>query len=216
MLSSFQSTQGLPGPSPADIDSYRTYLATHAPIIEPETRFLDAASDLVCLDVFEDDVEEKEEEDNDDDEEDDASRETKRFDDHSKLTPVPLPSPPPSEHHRNTPFPHDLAWQEAPPPRAQSPPSPAANATAEAEDEARRAALTLGLAMAAALLLPTLLFTVIPGYWGRVMVALLVGLGAVAVLAQDRALGARLAPVDWCVGLGVHGLVMAAVAGICR
>lgn len=215
MLSSFQSTQGLPGPSAADIDSYRTYLATHAPIIEPETRFLDAASDLVCLDVFEDDVEE-EEEDDDDNEEDEASRVTKKHDDHGKLTPVPLPSPPPSEHHRNTPFPHDSAWQEPPSPRAQSPPSPSLNATEVAEDEARRAALTLGLAMAAALLLPTLLFTVIPGYWGRVMVALLVGLGAVAVLAQDRALGARLGPVDWCVGLGVHGLVMAAVAGIYR
>ena len=36
MLSSFQSTHSLPGPSPADIHNYRTYLAAHEPIAEPE------------------------------------------------------------------------------------------------------------------------------------------------------------------------------------
>ena len=106
--------------------------------------------------------------------------------------------------------------QPSSPSNSHSPSSPAPNATADEEDEARRAALTLGVAMAAALMLPMLLFTVIPGYWGRVMVALLVGLGAVTILAQDRYLGARLAPADWCVGLGVHGLVMATVAAVCR
>lgn len=215
MLSSFQSTHSLPGPSPADIQNYRTYLAAHAPIAEPETRFLDAAGDLVCLDVFEDDVAD------DDDDDDAASRAAEEYSDSGKLTPVPLPPPPPSDHSRAMALPPDLARPPTPPPpaRAQSPPlSPPAPpaAAAGAEAEARRAARALGLALAAALLLPVLLFTVIPGYGGRVLAALLVGLGAAAALAQDRALGARLAPADWCVGLALHGLVLAAVAGVCR
>lgn len=32
-----------------DIEDYRTYLATHNPIAEIETRFLDPADDLICL-----------------------------------------------------------------------------------------------------------------------------------------------------------------------
>jgi len=35
--------------SMSDIEDYRTYLATHAPIAEVETRFLDPAHDLICL-----------------------------------------------------------------------------------------------------------------------------------------------------------------------
>jgi hypothetical protein len=33
----------------SDIEDYRTYLATHNPIAEIETRFLDPAEDLICL-----------------------------------------------------------------------------------------------------------------------------------------------------------------------
>ena len=33
-----------------DVEHYRTYLATHNPIAEIETRFLDPAEDLICLD----------------------------------------------------------------------------------------------------------------------------------------------------------------------
>lgn len=49
VLSSFNTTQSLPTPTLEDINQYRTYLATHNPIAELETRFLDAIDDLVCV-----------------------------------------------------------------------------------------------------------------------------------------------------------------------
>ncbi|KAK3938961.1 hypothetical protein QBC46DRAFT_389014 [Diplogelasinospora grovesii] len=49
VLSSFTETQNLSRASMSDIEDYRTYLATHSPIAEIETRFLDPAEDLVCL-----------------------------------------------------------------------------------------------------------------------------------------------------------------------
>lgn len=49
VLSSFTATRDLPAPSLADITSYRTYLATHQPISEVETRFLDPTDDLISL-----------------------------------------------------------------------------------------------------------------------------------------------------------------------
>lgn len=49
VLSSFASTRDLPAPSLSDVDEYRSYLATHQPITEVETRFLDTVDDLVTL-----------------------------------------------------------------------------------------------------------------------------------------------------------------------
>ena len=49
VLSSFTATQNLPAPAPSDIQTYRTYLSTHTPIAENETRFLDPTEDLVSL-----------------------------------------------------------------------------------------------------------------------------------------------------------------------
>ncbi|KAK5654313.1 hypothetical protein OQA88_7491 [Cercophora sp. LCS_1] len=49
VLSSFKDTQNLPSASLADVETYRTYLATKNPIAEIETRFLDPTDDLVCL-----------------------------------------------------------------------------------------------------------------------------------------------------------------------
>lgn len=48
-LSSFGETQRLPSAELADVEAYRTYLATDNPIAEMETRFLDPTDDLVCL-----------------------------------------------------------------------------------------------------------------------------------------------------------------------
>lgn len=56
MLSSFASTRDLPAPSLCDVDEYRTYLATHQPITEVETRFLDTVDDLVTLAASKDKV----------------------------------------------------------------------------------------------------------------------------------------------------------------
>lgn len=49
LLSSCRKTQGMPTPTMEDIQEYRSYLATHAPIAEVETRFLDATEDLISL-----------------------------------------------------------------------------------------------------------------------------------------------------------------------
>lgn len=49
VLSSYQSTESLSKPTLADIHEYRGYLATHTPIAEIETQFLNAADDLVCF-----------------------------------------------------------------------------------------------------------------------------------------------------------------------
>ncbi|KAI1139412.1 hypothetical protein F5Y05DRAFT_412513 [Hypoxylon sp. FL0543] len=49
LLSSCRETQGMPTPTMEDIQEYRSYLATHTPIAEVETRFLDAADDLISL-----------------------------------------------------------------------------------------------------------------------------------------------------------------------
>lgn len=48
-LDSLNKTMSLPPASRSDVEDYRTYLATHNPIAEIETRFLDPAEDLVCL-----------------------------------------------------------------------------------------------------------------------------------------------------------------------
>ncbi|KAK4032330.1 hypothetical protein C8A01DRAFT_20585 [Parachaetomium inaequale] len=48
-LDSFTKTLNLRPAYIGDIEDYRTYLATHNPIAEIETRFLDPANDLVCL-----------------------------------------------------------------------------------------------------------------------------------------------------------------------
>ncbi|OIW26854.1 hypothetical protein CONLIGDRAFT_683803 [Coniochaeta ligniaria NRRL 30616] len=48
-LSSFRESQNLPPPELADVETYRTYLATDNPIAEIETRFLDPTDDLVSL-----------------------------------------------------------------------------------------------------------------------------------------------------------------------
>ncbi|KAI1857275.1 uncharacterized protein JN550_013358 [Neoarthrinium moseri] len=49
VLESFQATKSLQSPTLADVHEYRGYLATHAPIIESETQFLDATDGLVCV-----------------------------------------------------------------------------------------------------------------------------------------------------------------------
>lgn len=49
VLSSFKETQSLQSPRPADIDSFKDYLLSHNPVVENESRFLDAEEDLVSL-----------------------------------------------------------------------------------------------------------------------------------------------------------------------
>lgn len=55
VLASFTATRDLPAPSLSDIAEYRAYLATHQPISEVETRFLDPTDDLISLAASPDD-----------------------------------------------------------------------------------------------------------------------------------------------------------------
>ena len=48
-LEAFTKTLNLPPASSVDTEDYRTYLATHNPIAEMETRFLDSTADLICM-----------------------------------------------------------------------------------------------------------------------------------------------------------------------
>lgn len=49
MLASLIKTQGLAGPTAAETVKYLSFLETHKPVAEPETRFLGFADDLVVL-----------------------------------------------------------------------------------------------------------------------------------------------------------------------
>lgn len=48
-MTSFTATRDIPSPSHSDVNEYRRYLATHQPVTEIESRFLDATDDLVTL-----------------------------------------------------------------------------------------------------------------------------------------------------------------------
>jgi hypothetical protein len=174
-----------------DIEDYRAYLAAHNPITEFESRFLDTAHDLVSLAPSEADMNDN----GHDSLTDDA------------LTPMPrtaaeasfLPSSPTSDAGSST---KSRASQEL--------------YIQPAETPFRQIAILTAMAF----LLPILLFTVIPGFVGRMAVVLVVGLGAIWALMQSSltnngrsdqsGLGAR----EWLVTFGIYGGVMAVAAGI--
>ena len=49
MLASFVKTQRLAAPSESETEEYISFLETHKPVAEPETRFLDFSDDLMVL-----------------------------------------------------------------------------------------------------------------------------------------------------------------------
>lgn len=73
---------------------------------------------------------------------------------------------------------------------------------------------SLALAIAVAVLVPILTFTVIPGFVGRMTVVGLVAGGVVTALMQSRAVGVAMLGRDSLVCGGVYGGVMIVVAGI--
>ncbi|KAI1344388.1 hypothetical protein F5Y15DRAFT_110961 [Xylariaceae sp. FL0016] len=187
VLVSFQKTQHLQTPTLADIHEYRGYLATHAPIVELEARFLDATDDLVCVDEDE---------------------QVEPMDEDTMVTPMPRPE-------------YNLFS-----PRNSQPAKPQAEATVRQDDigcEASKGAVTrteneplvasLSLAMAIAILLPIMTFSVIPSYLGRVTVASLVGGGVLGALIQGKVVGIH-ATREFCVCVGIYGAAMAMLAGI--
>ena len=216
VLSSFTSTRDLPSPALSEVHEYRTYLATHQPITEIETRFLDPVDDLVTLsnrsmsaasssapaseaggmgrDYFQNLSDEA-------------------------LTPMPgrqqdsyLPSPTMSSSVISSSF---------------SRPRTATTTQATSRDTTQElvkpphgpsALLHLAVAMAVAVLVPILTFAVIPGFVGRMTVVLLVGLSLVGSLMQSGSLdlgadGSN-SSLDILLCAGVYGGAMAVVASM--
>ncbi|KAI0594004.1 hypothetical protein F4775DRAFT_586434 [Biscogniauxia sp. FL1348] len=194
VLSSFRKTQSLPTPTLADIHGYRGYLATHAPIAEAETRFLDATDDLVCVGEPEENemmTEAEEEEEEEEDEEEMATPMARQQEEVQQQFAASLS--PPNETAATAVKGGESRSEELPPP----PPL----------------IVPLSLALAGAVIVPILTFTVIPGYLGRMTVVLLVGLGVLGALIQGHIVEVN-ATRDFCVCMGVYGAVMAILAGI--
>ncbi|KAM0324908.1 hypothetical protein ACHAQA_007874 [Verticillium albo-atrum] len=190
-LASFKETQNLSSPAPADIDHYRSYLATHQPIVDSEARFLDPEDDLVSL------------------ARPPVPHHAHDFSSDDLLTPMPRamifpPTPKsPMSDLDNCRSPRAAYTYEA---NRRGTPSTMPQLVA---------------AVAAAFLLPILCFIVIPGYVGRMAVVLIVAGGLLAALVQSGVLrmGANgLAGLggtqDCALCVGIYGAVMAIVAGI--
>ncbi|RYP08297.1 hypothetical protein DL765_008839 [Monosporascus sp. GIB2] len=191
VLSSFRNTQYFPTPSPADIRDYRSFLATHRPVAEAETHFLDATDDLVCVDGGEDS--------------DDFSD-----DDDAPATPMPrAQSNPRSAGHPGA---SELGSTQSQSWRPQ-------NVSEQAVDACRRVnnehpmLLPLSIGATGVVVLPVLTFAVIPGYLGRMAVVVLVGVGALAAVLQGN-LGTLGSTRDMCIIAGCYGAIMAVLAGV--
>ncbi|KAI0104743.1 hypothetical protein GGR51DRAFT_561016 [Nemania sp. FL0031] len=192
VLSSFRQTLSLSPPTAADMQEYRGFLASYAPISDVETRFLDATDDLVYVGDSDEDMTADEEDlptpiSRSDTAEFHPRRRvsivsqsdiSRRFDDR-----VVTPSPDqviPSQHQHQT---------------------------------ARHALMLLSVAMAVAVILPILTFLVIPGFIGRMTVVCLVGIGILGALVQAEVIKLQ-ATQEFCVSIGLYGGVMAVLAGM--
>ncbi len=205
------------------MQDYRHFLATHAPIAEGETRFLDAADDLLCI------VDEEEDADDDDSGSDDSDDSP---DDEAIATPMP-------GGHFDLPNPGKPAIETSLP--APLPPRPLHQAVAESPgrgvwrdggidaaffgNQSQSALLSLALGVAGAVLLPVLAFAAIPGFLGRMAVVLVVLVGVLGALFQGNLLGGGPGGAggtggtgtmtrDVCVCAGCYGAVMAVLAGV--
>ncbi|KAI1640850.1 hypothetical protein F4809DRAFT_647820 [Biscogniauxia mediterranea] len=208
VLSSFRKTQSLPTPTLADIHEYRGYLATHAPIAEAETRFLDATDDLVCVGEPEEsemmmtEGEEEEEDDEEDEDEEAMATPMARQQEEEEKEQL-FPTPPSSLSLNENVNPATTAAKGGESRSVEETPLPPPPSLI----------VPLSLALAAVVIVPILTFTVIPGFLGRMTVVLLVGLGVLGALIQGHVVGVN-ATRDFCVCTGVYGAVMAILAGI--
>ncbi|RYP50135.1 hypothetical protein DL768_004252 [Monosporascus sp. mg162] len=191
VLSSFRKTQCFPTPSPADIHDYRGFLATHRPVAEAETHFLDATDDLVCVDDGED---------SDD------------FPDEDDAPATPMPSAHYDPRNAGRPGVSELGSPQSQNLRPQ-------NVSEQFVDAGRRLnsehpmLLPLSIGATGVVILPVLTFAVIPGYLGRMAVVVLVVVGALAAVLQGN-LGALGNTRDMCIIAGCYGAVMAVLAGV--
>ncbi|RYO95244.1 hypothetical protein DL766_008660 [Monosporascus sp. MC13-8B] len=192
VLASFRNTQYFPTPSLADIRDYRGFLATHRPLAEAETHFLDAADDLVCVDGGEDS--------------DDFP------DDDNDAPATPMPRAESDLRSAGRPGASELGSPKSQIWRPQ-------NVSEQAVDACRRVnnehpmLLPLSIGATGVVILPVLTFAVIPGYLGRMAVVVLVVVGALAAVLQGN-LGELGNTRDKCIIAGCYGAVMAVLAGV--
>lgn len=185
ILSSFKDTQGMPAPTMEDIHEYRSYLATHAPIAEVETRFLDPTDDLVC-----------------------PSYEYQEVVDEDPIpTPIPHHDFPIGEHRSVSPIPSPIKSRPTSPYRQEE---IGTETVISMYEESPIVPLSIGITVS--VILPILTFLIIPGYLGRLTVVFLVGLGILGALIQGGIVAVRTWELSICVGL--YGAVMAVIAGI--
>jgi uncharacterized protein DUF6594 len=185
VLTSFKETQALAPPSLSDVGDYRSYLATHNPIVEIETRFLDVVDDLVSMARP-------------------SSPDTDQTDFASDGAPTPMPqySNDPTSTLPTNPSDNDKASLMTKISNAQP-------VTSVFEPTVPHVAL----AVAVSFLLPILTFSVIPSFVGRMIVVLLVALGVLGPLMQSRErLGVD--AQDGVILASIYGGVMAVVAVI--
>ncbi|KAI1207922.1 uncharacterized protein F4807DRAFT_170533 [Annulohypoxylon truncatum] len=192
LLSSCRETQGMPVPSLEDIHEYRSYLATHAPIAEIESRFLDISDDLICVsDEYQEVVEDE---------------------------PIPTPIPHPGFTMAEPRAVSPIRSRPVSPYQQDRPVSPYRQDRQEGSvitvdtvyDDNQ--VILLSIAVTVAVILPILTFLIIPGYPGRLTVVILVGLGILGALFQGQIVAIRTWELLTCVGL--YGAVMAVIAGI--
>ncbi|XXH02065.1 hypothetical protein Hte_008430 [Hypoxylon texense] len=162
----------MPSPTLEDIHEYRAYLATHGPIAEVETHFLDATDDLVCLnDEIQEEIIEEE--------------------------PLPTPMPHPDfamvESRSRSP----IRSRPVSPYRQEE----TGTETVDENLTDEPAIIPLSMAVTVAVILPILTFLIIPGYLGRLTVVLLVGLSILGALIQGQIVSVRTQELFICVGL---------------
>jgi hypothetical protein len=187
-LSSFKKTQSLPPPNLADIHEYRGYFATHMPIVETETRFLDAEDDLVCVDDGEESDEHMAEED-------------------TMETPMP-PSYPTFESPTRPPY-HSRDISSVSHITEAAPDPPDSSPYGDPDDPI----LMMSLAGAATVIVPAVVFATIPSYLGRITLACLIGCGVLGALSQWKT-SAQYSRRDLCVYAGLYGSIMAVLAAV--
>ncbi|KAK8043879.1 hypothetical protein PG994_012717 [Apiospora phragmitis] len=83
------------------------------------------------------------------------------------------------------------------------------------EDREESPVISLSLAMAVAVIAPIMAFGIVPGYFGRLTVVLMVSVAVLWGLVHERVIGVH-ATRDFYICAGLYGMVMAVVAGIYR
>lgn len=227
VLSSYRKTQFFPSASQSDVHEYRNFLATHGPIVEAETHFLDVADDLICVNEEE---EEESDDDYDDDDDDDSSAASEEDD--ALATPMPRNAQfnlrssggggsrsrqggGSQQQHQASPTRLPIARPENPaekPKQVEHKTNGRSDVSSGGSQPPKL--MSLSLAMVGAILFPVLAFAAIPGFVGRMAVVFVVLIGGVATLLQQGDLVGLETTMDICVCAGCYGAVMAVLAGV--